>query len=504
MKTTLFVHKKFPIDVIDHKLFGGFVEHIGRCVYDGIYEPGHPNSDEDGFRKDVIQLVKDLDMPLTRYPGGNFVSGFDWKDSIGPKESRPRRADYAWSAMEPNTFGIDEFVRWCRKAGTAPMVAVNLGTNTAKSAQELVEYCNFPGGTQWSDLRRNNGAESPHGIQYWCLGNEMDGPWQIGHKTAEEYGRVASEAARMMKMVDRDIKLCACGSSTRDMPTFGAWELETLRHLFDVVDFLSIHAYFENRSGDMGRFLASPEVLERQIVDVCACCDAIAAERKSLRRLPLALDEWNVWYRGDTQAHPETIWQVARPINEETYDMTDVLIIGGIIMALLNHADRVKIANIAQTVNIIAPIMTRPGGPAWKQTIYSPFLYMSRHARGVSLRQTVSGDNYMQNGMNINYLKTSTVYNAERNELVLFAINRSLDTPMDLSAEFGGFSCQKVEEAVEIHHDSPAAVNTETDEQVAPVAYGEERISLQENMLETTLKPLSWNMFRISLSPAEK
>ena len=449
MKATFTIHRKFTVGPVDDRLFGGFVEHIGRCVYDGIYEPGHPEADEDGFRRDVAALVRELNMPVTRYPGGNFVSGYDWHDTIGPKENRPVRAEYAWEALEPNQVGIDEFVRWCRKVNTAPMLAVNLGTGTAKSAQELVEYCNFPRGTCWSDLRRKNGAETPHGIRLWCLGNEMDGPWQIGHKSAEEYARIAHESGKMMKMADPSI----------------------------------------------------PELLEKQICDLIAVCDFIAAEKKSTRRISLALDEWNIWYRGNPKAHPETRWQVARPVNEETYDMADVIVAGGLLMAMLDHADRLKIGCLAQTVNVIAPIMTRPGGGAWRQTIYYPFYYTSRYGRGTVLQSRIDSPSYAlpECARPVNWVRCCAVLREKESEITLFAINRSTEECAELVFEMNGFTPEQVEEAVEIHHDNLGAINTETREEVAPAAIDPDCYELTPAELQTTLKPASWNMFRIKV-----
>ena len=503
MQTRIFVHRGFPVGEVDKNVFGGFVEHIGRCVYTGIYEPGHPKADKEGFRQDVIDLVKELGTPVTRYPGGNFVSGFDWKDSIGPKQSRPRRPDYAWKAMETNQFGLDEFVSWCRKADTEPMIAVNLGTNTPKAAQEIVEYCNFPKGSYWSDLRRKNGSKAPHAIKYWCLGNEMDGDWQIGHKTSGEYGRIAYETAKMMKMVDPDIKLCICGSCTRWMPTYGQWDYDILREAYNAVDFLSIHSYFGNPDHDIPNFLAMPEVLERQICDAIAICDAAAAVHKTTRRLMIALDEWNVWYRGDTNAAPETMWKEARPINEEIYDMTDVLVVGGVLQTLLAHADRVKIANIAQTVNIIAPIMTEPGGGSWKQSTFHPFALTSRYGRGTSLKVNVDSPAYKGTGEfkdDIPYLKSAVIHRADASEVVVFAINRSMDEAMDLTVELGGFSPDGIVEAVEIHHDNPDMVNSIKKQNVRPQAIAKSRMSLKDGIIRANLKPFSWNMLRIHVS----
>ncbi len=503
MKARVSVHQAFTVGEVDQRVFGGFVEHIGRCVYDGIYEPSHPQADADGFRRDVAALVRDLDMPITRYPGGNFVSGYDWHDTIGPKDRRPVRADYAWKALEPNQVGIDEFVKWCRLAGTAPMMAVNLGTGTAKSAQELVEYCNGSCDSDWCNQRRRNGAEQPHAIKLWCLGNEMDGSWQIGHKTANEYARIANEAGKMMKYVDPSIELVVCGSSSIGMPTFAAWDAEVLEETYEVADYISLHQYFcwDVNSTDPSAFFASPEVIDRQISEIIATCDFVAAKKKSAKRMMLALDEWNVWYRGNVNAHPETEWQAARPINEETYDMADVIVVGGILMTMLSHADRLKVGCLAQTVNVIAPIMTRPGGGVWKQTIYYPFYYMSKYGRGVVLEQQTESPTYECKSVRhpVSCLKSCTVYNSEANELRFFAINRSTSEAIDLELDLSGFEAERVAEAVEIRHDDLRAVNTETEEKVKPAAIPESAYSVAAGALRAKLAPASWNMFRIAL-----
>jgi alpha-N-arabinofuranosidase len=296
LKARITLDKDFTIGTVDPRLFGCFVEHLGRCVYEGIYEPGHPMADEEGFRTDVLDLVRELDMPVMRYPGGNFVSGYRWEDGVGPKAGRPRRMDLAWKSIETNQFGLNEFVSWCRKARTAPMLAVNLGTRGPAAARDLVEYCNVASGTAWSDLRRTHGHAAPHNVKLWCLGNELDGPWQMGHKTAGEYGRVACETAKLMKWTDPAIELVACGSSGRGMPTFGAWEAEVLDHTFDHVDYLSIHTYYGNPAGDTPSFLAQPEEMNDFIREVAATCDFVAAKRRSRKRIQLSFDEWNVWY----------------------------------------------------------------------------------------------------------------------------------------------------------------------------------------------------------------
>jgi alpha-N-arabinofuranosidase len=378
--------------VIDRRLFGSFVEHMGRCVYTGIFEPGHPSADEHGFRSDVAALVAELGVTLVRYPGGNFVSGYRWEDGVGPIESRPRRLDLAWRSVEPNTVGTNEFLGWAARQGLEPMMAVNLGTRGIQEAADLVEYCNLPGGTALSDLRRSHGVAAAHGVRLWCLGNELDGPWQTGHKDAETYGRLAAETGKAMKQVDPGIELVACGSSGRNMPTFGTWESTVLEHTYDIVDYISLHAYYEELDGDRRSFLASGADMAGFIADVIATADAVGARKHSQKRIKLSFDEWNVWYMSRWPAAPELpIGEVGTPRIEDVYNALDAVVVGDLLITLLNHSDRIAVGCLAQLVNVIAPIMTAPGGPAWRQTIFHPLAATFGSARGNSLVAAVNG-----------------------------------------------------------------------------------------------------------------
>ena len=373
LSASLTLTRARTIGAVDPRLYGSFIEHLGRAVYGGIYEPGHPSADAYGFRQDVLNLIRELNVSMVRYPGGNFVSGYTWEDGIGPLEKRPRRLELAWKSVEPNLFGTDEFMHWCKLAGLAPMMAVNLGTRGIEAAGALVEYCNHPSGTAWSDLRIANGSKDPHNVKVWCLGNEMDGPWQIGHKTAEEYGRLACETAKVMKWTDPSIELVACGSSGRGMATFPAWESTVLEHTYEHVEYISLHTYYGNRTGDTPTFLARSLDMDRFIETVAATCDHVQAHKRSKKRLYLSFDEWNVWYHSNTADKAMEPWQVAPPLLEDVYNFEDALVVGCMLISLLKHADRVKMACLAQLVNVIAPIMTDNNGPAWCQTIYYPF-----------------------------------------------------------------------------------------------------------------------------------
>lgn len=512
-EVTVHLHRDEIIGTTDRRLFGAFVEHLGRCVYGGIYEPGHPAADRNGFRQDVLALVHELSPTLVRYPGGNFVSGYNWEDSVGPPASRPRRLELAWLSTESNRFGSNEFIDWCRAASVEPMLAVNLGTRDGDAARNLVEYCNHAGGTAWSDLRRAHGWEQPHAVKLWCLGNELDGPWQIGAKTAQEYGHVAAEAAKMMKWVDPSIELAACGSSGRNMPTFGAWEETVLEHTFDQVEYISLHTYLNNYAGDIPALLAAPDLMDGFIEQVAAIADAVAARRASRKRIDLSFDEWNVWYRTrrTQEARTRPGWPEAPPILEEVYTMADALAFGGMCIALLNHADRVKIACLAQLVNVIAPIMTESGGPAWRQTIFWPFAQFSKLGRGRVLRAQVDSPTYAATYYDprgaqeltfplpeVPYLKLAAVHEARAHTLTLFALNRNLAEPLPLRVSLNGFGVAALESALQLCDADLDAVNTRAQpDRIEPCPLAQ--VHTQGDALSAVLPPASWNVIRVQV-----
>ena len=509
---TVLLDRDFAIGTIDRRLFGAFVEHLGRCVYGGIFEPGHPQADAQGFRKDVLALVRELAPTIIRYPGGNFVSGYNWEDGVGPKEQRPKRLDLAWLSTEPNTFGTNEFIDWCKAAAVEPMLAVNLGTRGPDGARNLLEYCNHPAGTALSDRRRAHGWEAPHGVKFWCLGNEMDGPWQMGAKTPSEYGRIAVEAAKMMRLIDPTIELAACGSSGRSMPTFGVWEDVVLEHCFEQVEYISLHTYLNDYAGDTPAFLASPDLMDSFIDEVVAIADAVAARRRSARRIMLSFDEWNVWYRTRRRQvdRVKPGWPVAPAILEEVYTMQDALTFGGACIALLNHADRVKAACLAQLVNAIAPIMTETGGPAWRQTIFFPFAQMSNLGRGRVLRTQIDAPTYAARCYDprgaedhyyslpaVPFLKLAAVHDEAAGALTLFALNRSLDETLPLAVTAKGFDGLELEQAHELRDDDLQATNTRAaPDRIKPRPLA--GVMIEGNRLRTSLAPASWNVIRLA------
>lgn len=503
-RATFVADRDFRIGEIDPRLTGAFVEHLGRCIYGGVYEPDHPTADEDGFRGDVLDLVRELAPPVVRYPGGNFVSGYDWEDGVGPRESRPRRLDLAWKSVEPNTIGLNEFVGWARKANTEPMMAVNLGTRGIEAAQGLVEYCNHPAGSKWSDLRRSHGVAEPHNIRYWCLGNEMDGPWQTGHKTADEYGRIAAEAGKVMRWTDPGIELVVCGSSNPAMPTYPDWEATVLEHTYDLVDHISLHIYFKKQGDDLAGFLAKPLDMDRYIETVIATCDHVRAKKRSSKVMTLSFDEWNVWYHSDEHdraylaEHP---WEVAPPILQDRYTLEDALVVGGMLMSLLRHADRVRIACIAQLVNVIAPIMTAPSGAAWRQTIYYPLLHVARFGRGAALRLLVESPTYATTGHDhVPLVDAIATADDATGSITLFAVNRDQREPIELMGDLRSFGDLAIIEHLVLEHADSTAANTEDHpDRVAPHARGAS--SIDSGRLTATLPPLSWNVIRLSGTP---
>jgi alpha-L-arabinofuranosidase len=429
----VYVDSRRVIAPLDRNLFGSFLEHLGRAIYEGIYDPGSKLSDAHGFRKDVISEIREMGVPIVRYPGGNFVSGYNWLDGVGPKESRPRVLDKAWDSINTNQFGTNEFMAWCKLVGTQPLMGLNLGTGTPEEAAALVEYCNLDQGTKWSDLRRKHGIAEPYKVKNWCLGNEMDGPWQIGHMTATEYGMKAQDAARQMRYVDPSLQLIACGSSGPFMPTYLEWDREVLEQCYDYVDGLSLHRYFTNAPGDTGgdtsKFLAMNLTMEQQIAETVAVCDLVRGHKRSPKQLWLSFDEWNVWYRARGGDAANGHHQEAPHLLEEVYNLEDALLVGGLVNSLLRNANRVKVACLAQLINVIAPIATNANG-LLRQTIYYPYDWALQYARGSVLNLLVESPTYEVAKMGqVPYVDVAGTINPQDGKVGIFVLNRDLSKP---------------------------------------------------------------------------
>ncbi|MHA7965536.1 arabinosylfuranosidase ArfA [Paenibacillus sp. CAU 1782] len=499
VKSTMLIDKNYVISSVDKRIYGSFIEHLGRAVYGGIYEPGHPTADANGFRQDAIEAIKALNVPIIRYPGGNFVSGYNWEDGVGPKEQRRRLLELAWWTTETNEVGTNEFADWAKLVGTEVMMAVNLGTRGIDEARNLVEYCNHPSGSYYSDLRISHGYKEPHRFKTWCLGNEMDGPWQIGAKTAVEYGRLANETAKVMRWVDPTIELVACGSSSSGMDTFAYWESTVLDLCYDQVDYLSLHTYYNNNNNDAGNFLASSLNLDHFIGSVASICDATQAKKRSKKKLMLSLDEWNVWKTIGTSRMEER-WGIAPPEFEDVYNHEDALAVGCYLITILKHADRVKMACLAQLINVIAPIMTENDGSLWLQTTYYPFLHASNFGRGNVIQSIVNSPKYdAKDFTDVPYLESTAVHDEENGYVTIFAVNRHLSEAMELDIDVRSFGNVSLDRHIVLEHDDLKAFNSKTaPNNVVPHEGG--KTTVDGSRVTARLSKASWNVIRLKVN----
>lgn len=493
-RTVINLHTAFRIGKVDERIFGGFLEHLGRAVYEGVYEPENTMADEDGFRKDVMEALKRLDMTAMRWPGGNFASGYHWLDGVGEKGKRPVIYDLAWHSIEPNQFGTDEFIKLCRKMNWYPMITVNLGTGTPEEAKNWVEYCNLPSGTKYSDMRKANGNKEPYNVKLWCLGNEMDGLWQLGHLPADHYAIKAQQAAKMMKDVDRSIELVVCGSCTISMPTYMEWDRIVLDYTWDFVDYVSLHRYVGNHNNDTSDFLAVTNSIDKQIEEMASVCRFIQAKRKSKKMVYLCFDEWNVWYRNHEFNGKGTF---APHLLEEIYNLEDALVVAGFLNSFIRHSDVVKIANIAQIVNVIAPVLTKQND-ILIQSIFYPFEMVSRRRDGMSLKISVDGPSYESPSYGqTNYIDASAIL--EDGKLHIFVINRFLTEKADILIVPSDIEILSLESAEIITGTDPKAANSfENKDVVISKKFNEIKISSGKATCE--IPPLSFAAMTFKVS----
>ncbi len=420
-------------------LFGNFAEHLGRCIYGGIFEEGSPLSDSEGYRIDVMKAIRDLDVTILRWPGGNFVSGYDWRDGIGPRSQRKPRPEGAWGDVESNRFGTHEFLRYCEKIGAEPYICINTGLGTIEEARQWVEYANESRDTFWARQRRSDGRDKPWGVKFWGLGNEIDGPWQLGHKNAEDYSKFALEAAKAMRRVDPSIKLVASGSSN-----FGSgsdwigWNRTVLERLRNDIDYISLHTYIGNQENDFERFLAAGEDVDERIEVLAGQIRAVRSGRPDARPIHIAYDEWNVWYRARGGSEHDT----GRTRLEEKYNYEDALAMGMFLNSFIRHAGSVKLANLAQVVNVIDPIFTNEKG-LYLQTIYFPLAEYARQKNTVAIDALVASPTYTAGRRkDVKYLDVSTTLDVESQTVCVNVLNRSakLDIPTRLENVTGTIS----------------------------------------------------------------
>ena len=456
--TTLHLHTAFTVDTVDPRVFGGFLEHLGRAVYDGLYNPDSAHADSLGCRTDVQDALRRLRFTAMRYPGGNFVSGYHWRDAVGPKSKRPRTRDLAWQSIDTNQFGPNEFLELCPRMGWTPMLAVNLGTGTPEEAKDWVEYCNVESGSRWCDLRREHGYERPWDVKLWCLGNEMDGPWQIGHMPPEQYAILAQQSARMMKMVDPTIELVVCGSCAPDLPTYLEWDRKVLEHVKEDVEYLSVHRYVGNEANDTEEYLAVGASIDRQLDATNAVCLAAYHTKKTKRRVYLSVDEWNVWYRARYGEHLDGAGKIAPALLEERYNLEDALVAAQFLNSFIRHADSVKIANLAQIVNVIAPILTR-GDEMLLQSIFYPIEMIAKRGAGTSLQVRVEGPGYESKVYGpVKTLDASAIVDGDR--LSVSLVNRSTTEPMEVCINLADRRIEGLESAEIVAGSDPKAENT--------------------------------------------
>lgn len=501
-KAKIIADRHFVISKIDRRIYGSFAEHMGRCIYGGIYEPESPYADSNGFRKDVIDLVKELGVTIVRYPGGNFLSGYDWKDGIGPKENRPARLDLAWHGLESNQFGVDEFMKWTEKSEVQPMMAVNFGTNGLKEALDLIEYTNVKAKSKWALEREKNGRSEPYDIKVWCLGNEMDGPWQLGHLNADDYATKAADVARGMRQIGENLELVACGSSNRAMPTFGAWEETVLEKTYDLVDHVSLHTYYEDL-GDTQEFLIISTDLDFMINEVCNVADAVKAKIRSNKTITLSLDEWNVWNLSKFQSleRPKE-WLPAQRVIEDEYTFKDAVVLGNLLISILRRSDRVKMACIAQLVNVIAPIRAEANQPAWRQTTFFPFSYTSKFGRGETLTTRVESPTIHSNRFgDVNAIDSIVTYDSDTSKVSIFIVNRSLTESIEISTLLAGFKNLKVENQITMESSEWMATNNAANpNRVSPSEKITATIQGDEVIVKTS--PVSWQVIQLSVQEA--
>lgn len=457
-KTRVVIDPAYRVAEVDPRIFGGFLEHMGRAVYEGVYDPQSPHSDANGFRQDVLAALKNQQMTAMRYPGGNFASGYHWLDGIGPGNTRPIMRDLAWQSIEPNQFGTDEFMKLSQMMNWTPMLTVNLGTGTPEEARNWVEYCNSPIGTKYSNLRAANGRAEPYGVKLWCLGNEMDGPWQLGHVPADKYAIQAQQAAKLMKDTDPSIETVACGSCTIELPTYMEWDRTVLEYIGPYADYVSLHRYVGNKKGDTADYLAVTNSIDQQIEEMDAVCRFVQAKSRSKKRHYLCFDEWNVWYRTTNLADLDGHGKFAPHLAEEGYNLEDALVVAGFLNSFIRHADSVKIANIAQIVNVIAPITTR-GSDLLLHSTFFPFAMFAARRYGVSIMPAVEGPSYQSPSYGPASLIDASAILGD-GQLHTFLINRSLDETAEIEIDHASGAIISVVSGEMLGGTDPQAGNT--------------------------------------------
>ncbi|MBR3033629.1 MAG: alpha-L-arabinofuranosidase [Clostridiales bacterium] len=527
------IHPDFQIGEISPRLFSAFLEPIGTMVNGSMYNPKHPTADGEGMRRDFYEALKDTNLPAVRMPGGNFVSGWQWKDSIGPKDQRKVHLDPAWYQYITNEVGHDEYLQWAEKAGTAPLYTVNLGTGTMQDAMDIVEYTNHEGGTYWSDLRRKYGHEKPYGVDTWYLGNEMDGHWQLGswEKDPRGYGVLCQETSKAMKWIDPTIKTAVCGSSAPFMEHFPEWDEKVLDQCYDVVDYLSIHHYHAAAPGNILGLLGGAEYYEDFINTEIAMCDFVASKHRSPKKMMISFDEYGGMIRPLSELHPgwgrynmarthyrfdpERKYILHDPDNMKDHifpggDMEHMLSMASIQLAFLRHADRVKIGCMTGGLNALA---ASNHDTVWRTASHYAFMHLLSYAKGISMQVKVDSETFDMPGYaiddtsqytgkdGVNYVDCASAWDEENQQLAVFVINRNEKDSYPLDLDLKGFSSvfsgKSTLRQFKIASEDISAVTTpDNDEFFAPKEVSE--ITDEDGVIKTHIKPLSWNVILVS------
>lgn len=528
-KATLTLHPSYRIGTISPRLFGAFLEPIGSMVNGSMYNPKHPTADELGFRGDFIRGLKEAGLPCVRLPGGNFVSGWDWKDSIGPREQRKTRLDPAWFQYIPNDVGHDEYLQWAQRVGAEAMYTVNLATGTLSDARDIVEYTNFEGGTYWSDLRRKHGHPAPYGVKIWYLGNEMDGPWQIASREKDPtgYGVLAHEASKIMKFVDPTVETAACVSSSPFLSHYPEWDRKVLEECYETVDYISMHHYHSAPLGNIPGLLAGWQAYENYIRTEIALCDYVKTKLRAGKTMMLSLDEYGAmmrpagkphygqngrehalnFYSFDPQRtyvrHDPDDWSTRRmpPLSGE---MLRALGTASVMLTMLRHADRVR---IGCATGGLGDLCMTDREHAWKGACYYPFTQLMGTANGVSLQPAVQCAAYDVEGYavddmnqyagfeNVAYIQAAAALSGEEDEMTVFVINADWEEEHELTLDVRGFENWRFAGHTAMWSDDPAARNT-WDRPDVLLPRPRPDAKFEKGLCTAVLPKLSWNVFR--------
>jgi alpha-N-arabinofuranosidase len=475
-----FVDAGSPLGNLDRRCYGQFIEHLGECIYGGVWvgeDSEIPNVR--GFRTDVLEAVKALRPAVVRWPGGNFASGYHWRDGVGPRTQRPRRFDMAWGAEEPNEFGTDEFLEWCRLAEVNPFIVVNAGNGSPQEAAEWVEYCNSARDTYYASLRRSNGQVEPYGVKLWGIGNELYGSWQVGFCVdGGECARRTVEFANEMRKVDPDIELVAVGCEDPE------WNLEMVKNAGEYFDYLSVHIYIRGAK-PYKELEAVPVDIERRLRNVYGLVESARRKFGVKREIRLAFDEWNVWY-------PEA----KAPLHEQVTDVKDAVFTGSVLNALHRLCGIVPVGGFAQTVNVLPLIVATDDGRMVLTPQYLIFKMYAANTGSQALRAVVDSPSYHSQELKeyVPFVDLSATITEDRKNLYVYAVNKHENEADELRVTFRGFKPRK---ASQQYIAGTTAEDRNTLDNPDNVRIEEAQPKIEKDEILLTLHPHSVNIAKI-------